>query len=261
MPNQHPAQIAVTHTDSQCQLAAEALAHQLDLPFINDYAAATQQYSFLLVFTRDYLGLLDTSYQKSTPFFIDFSGGKLHHRGKIAGRRNELLGRAIGYKPSDNPYIIDATAGLGRDSFILASIGFQVTMLEKSPIIHALLTDALRRAALSPTLAPVIQRMTLIRADATEWLPLHTVTKKPDVIYLDPMFPARQKSALVKKEMVILQHLLPHDEDNTPLFQQALACTAKRVVVKRPRLAINIADKTPTYCVTGNSSRFDVYVV
>lgn len=216
---------------------------------------------FHLIMTPDYLGLQDTLNKKSKPFYIDFSTGKLYHRSKLAGRHSELIGRAIGCKVADNPVIIDATAGLGRDSFILASIGFHITMLEKSPIVHALLSDALTRAAAIPSLTSIIDRMTLIEDDAIRWLKENATRLQPDVIYLDPMFPDRQKSAKVKKEMVLLQQLLPFNQDNTTLFHEALTCATKRVVVKRPRLADNIAGKTPTFSLMGKSSRFDIYIV
>jgi 16S rRNA (guanine1516-N2)-methyltransferase len=103
--------------------------------------------------------------------------------------------------------------------------------------------------------------MTLIKTDAINWLADNAINTRPDIIYLDPMFPARQKSAQVKKEMVLLQRLLPPEQDTLSLFRQALACAAKRVVVKRPRLASNLADQAPSYSITGKSSRFDIYVV
>ncbi len=260
MPDQYP--IAVAATDPANLSAARQLAVQLNLPFIPDIAATdTSAYSYLLVVTPDYLGLQDTRSKKYQPFYIDFSTGKLQHRSKLAGRRTELIAKAMGCKPRDNPIIIDTTAGLGRDSFILASMGFRIIMLEKSPIIHALLSNALSRAAAVPALANIIERMTLIQTDAVQWLPDNAMHTHPDIIYLDPMFPARQKSAQVKKEMVLLQRLLPSEQDNASLFKQALACAAKRVVVKRPRLANNIADQAPSYCIMGKSSRFDIYVV
>jgi len=191
---------------------------------------------------------------------IDFLTGKTAYRARHASRRNELLARAISISPRDNPLIIDATAGLGRDSFILASLGYRVILLERSPVLHQLLLEALERAKTEADIAPIIARMTLIHADAIEWLRNKSYPCLPDVIYIDPMFPERKKSAAVKKDMIALQELLGADEDSADLFQAAIDCAKRRVVVKRPRVAQNISNRAPDYSLKGNSSRFDVYL-
>jgi len=211
--------------------------------------------NFYLVETADYLGLHIPGDKKL--FYIDFLSGKINYRSQQAGLRKELLARAMGVKPGEHPVIVDATAGLGRDSFILASVGFEVTLLERSPIVFALLRDALVRASKDPQTKTIVDRMHLINADAQDWLP---TAGKIDVIYLDPMFPERQKSASVKKEMVILQNLLGKDDNVENLFNMAFTCAARRVVVKRPRLASIIGDRAPNFALTGKSSRFDIYL-
>jgi 16S rRNA (guanine1516-N2)-methyltransferase len=191
------------------------------------------------------------------PLRIDFLSDKLLYRITQASLRKELLARAIGVHPRENPTIVDATAGLGRDSFILAALGYNVTLLERSPTLHNLLSDALLRAKTHPDIAPIIDRMHLIQADAIEWLP----TQPPfNVIYLDPMFPERKKSASVKKEMIFLQNLIGKDTDSLPLFELAITCATHRVVVKRPRLAANISQNKPNFSLIGKSSRFDIYL-
>ncbi len=194
------------------------------------------------------------------PIYIDFLSGKVAYRAKRANRRNELLARAINISPKENPLIVDATAGLGRDSFILATLGYEVILLERSPELYTLLADALNRAKTNPDTAPIIERMTLIHTDAKEWLVAKKYPRQPDVIYLDPMFPERKKSASVKKEMLILQELLGTDSDSAMLFEVAIDCAKRRVVVKRPRLAENITARAPDYTLKGNSSRFDIYL-
>jgi 16S rRNA (guanine1516-N2)-methyltransferase len=216
---------------------------------------------YALVRTDHYLGLQDNNDKKFAPFYIDFLSGKLRYRSDQAGLKREMLARAMGKKPKDNPRIVDATAGLGRDSFILATLGFEVTLLERSEVIHALLEDALQRAAQDPVIAPIIARMHLIHADARLWLPQLPKEQFPDIIYLDPMFPEREKSASVKKEMVILQNVLENEGSDTDLFAIAVACSKLRVVVKRPRLAPNLSAKAPSFTLTGKSSRFDIYLV
>jgi len=190
--------------------------------------------------------------------YIDFLSGKLAYRAKHAGRRNELLAKAINISPRENPVIIDATAGLGRDSFILATLGYHVTMLERSEILYQALTEAFARAKTDPDIAPIIERMTLIHTDAKDWLAANQT--QPAVIYLDPMFPERKKSAAIKKDMLELQQLLGEDDDSSELFAVAMDCAQRRVVVKRPRLAENITTLEPDYTLNGKSSRFDVYL-
>lgn len=191
------------------------------------------------------------------PFHIDFLSDKMLYRISQASLRKELLARAIGLRPRENPTIVDATAGLGRDSFILAALGYNVTLLERSPALYAMLSDALQRAKAHPKTAGIVDRMHLIHADAIEWLPRQAPF---NVIYLDPMFPERKKSALVKKEMIILQDIIGKDADSIHLFELAITCATHRVVVKRPRLAANISQIKPNFSLTGKSSRFDIYL-
>lgn len=228
---------------------------QLELLF-NPNSVAAQAYDYLLLFTPHYLGLQKVSDKKCTPFYIDFLSPQMRYRCARASLRHELVARAMGLRPSANPYIIDATAGLGRDSFMLSILGFHVTAIERSPIIYALLQDALNRCVCAVT-----QHPNLIFADAIDCLKKLSHDCHPDIIYMDPMFPERSKSALVKKEMIILQNLLGKEDDTDELFNLALSCAKYRVVVKRPKFASNIAECAPNFVITGRSSRFDVYLV
>lgn len=249
--------IAVTSSTSTKIPAARLLAGQLSLPFLEDPASPEAlAYQYLLLFTPSYLGLHQAGKKLSSPFYLDFLSPKLLYRIKQASLKKELLARAMGIHPRENPQLIDATAGLGRDSFILASLGYKLTLLERSPILHALLKDALSRASLHPVASSIVQGMELINTDSISWLSQHSA----DIIYLDPMFPQRQKSASVKKEMVILQDLLGKDADSSELFKAALTCATRRVVVKRPRLSEKISEQAPNFSLLGKSSRFDVYL-
>jgi 16S rRNA (guanine1516-N2)-methyltransferase len=254
-----PPKFAITATANEQYPAAEKLAHELNCPLVSHpESGAAADYDYLLVYTPAYLGLHKTSEKYLSPFYIDFLSGKLLYRSAQAGLKKELLARALGMHPRENPRIIDATAGLGRDSFILASLGFHITLLERSSILYALLSDAIARAQQHPQTAAIVQRMQLIQANSIEWLPEHP---HADIIYLDPMFPSRKKSASVKKEMVVLQNLLGRDMDCNQLFNLALACAARRVVVKRPRLAETISSSIkPNFSLLGKSSRFDCYL-
>lgn len=243
--------IAVASASPDASDRASSLAERLQLPFVTNLNLL--DYTYILLCATDRISIYPTGSKRIQPFYIDFLAGKMRYRSQQAGLRNELIARAIGCKPTEQPTIIDATAGLGRDSFILASLGFNVTLLERSPVLHALLEDALRRSSHEP----FSQRMQLLLTDAITWLP---AAPPVDVIYLDPMFPSRQKSASVKKDMLLLQALLGKDEDATQLFEIALHRAKKRVVVKRPKLADNIADREPNYTLSGKSSRFDIYL-
>jgi 16S rRNA (guanine1516-N2)-methyltransferase len=184
------------------------------------------------------------------------------YRIKHGGGRSQALARAVGLKKGWQPTVIDATAGFGRDGFILACLGCHVHMLERSPILAALLEDALQRAIESGQVSEIIKkRLRFTETDSIDFLQKLQQEDYPDVIYLDPMYPVRTKSSLVKKEMRILRGLAGNDKDANELLTIALACARKRVVVKRPRLAPTLSGWAPSHQITGKTSRFDVYLV
>ena len=182
------------------------------------------------------------------------------HRRKFGGGRGEAVAKAVGIKGDYLPTVIDATAGLGRDARVLAAIGCKVQLIERNPVVSALLEDGLKRAYLDPEIGEFMQsRMVL--------LPFHTISEYAaanedtvDVVYFDPMFPHKQKSALVKKEMRVFQHLVGADLDSDDFFQPAKQAARKRVVVKRPDYAPFIAEQKPDFSQTTKNHRFDVYL-
>lgn len=178
-------------------------------------------------------------------------------RGRLHG---ELLVKAAKIKGfGGTPMAIDATAGLGEDSFLLASAGFSVQLYERDPVIAALLKDALLRAAAVPELSEIAGRMTLIEADSqTELLEIKT---SPDMVLLDPMFPARQKSALVKKKLQLFQKLESPCRDETALLNAALSAHPRKIVVKRPLNGPYLADRKPDYSIKGKTIRYDCIVL
>lgn len=169
-----------------------------------------------------------------------------------------MIAKAVGVQPGIRPTVLDATAGLGRDAFVLAQLGCVVTLIERQPIIAALLEDGIRRAMADAEVAPIMTRMRLIGGDAIasmqDWK-----EEAPQVIYLDPMFPHRDKSALVKKEMRLFRPLTGDDDDAPALLEAALTLASHRVVVKRARKAPVILGPAPGYVLEGKSSRFDIY--
>lgn len=173
--------------------------------------------------------------------------------GRLSG---ELLVKAARIKGVEHPRVLDATAGLGEDSLLLAAAGCWVTLCENDATIAALLRDAMERAAQNEELAPLVERMMLVEADSIEVMGLLADT--PDVVYLDPMFPERTKSAAVKKKFQLLHHLEPPCNNAEKLLAAALATGARKVVIKRPLKGELLAGKKPSYQLKGKSIRYDV---
>lgn len=249
--------IAVFSEVDALQSQAVSLAKRLNLPITKDDSTI----DYALILSSEGLKLKKMAATKASPLMIDFLSGSMTYRRQHATVRREMLARALGLKQNTPVKIIDATAGLGRDSFILASLGFDVTLLERSPIIQVLLEDALKRAEADPTVSLIASRMHLVQGDAIAWLKQLTPEHRPSLIYLDPMFPERVKSAQVKKEMIIFQDIIGEDPDAEQLLETALACATQRVVIKRPRLAESLGHRKPSFSMAGSSNRFDIYLI
>ncbi len=189
----------------------------------------------------------------------DFTGGAVAHRFRFGGGRGQALPKAVGMKGGKTPSVVDATAGLGRDAFLLASLGAEVTLIERSREMHRLLAEGLERALnAGGDVAEVISRMTLLYGDAKDLLP----SLSPDVVLVDPMHPARKKSALVKNEMRLVREIVGTDEDSVELMKVALATARKRVVLKWPLRADPMEGiGAPSHQITGKSTAYDVFMV
>ncbi|MEE9387565.1 MAG: class I SAM-dependent methyltransferase [Paracoccaceae bacterium] len=189
---------------------------------------------------------------------IDFTTGAVDHRRRFGGGRGQALPRAIGMKTGPAPHVVDATAGLGRDAFLLASLGASVTLIERSDHMHALLSDAIIRAQTAGgDIAEIAARMTLLFGDARDLLP----GLKPQVVLVDPMHPPRKSSALVKQEMRQLRGIVGTDPDAAELMKTALHCATKRVVLKWPLRGAPIASiRAPSHQILGKSTRYDVFM-
>lgn len=235
-------------------LEAEAknLAAELSLPLLADDA------ELLLSVTPERLELRERLPHAAGPVYADFASGRAEYRRKHGGGRGQLLARAVGLRGSAPFSVADATAGLGGDAFVLASLGAQVTLLERSPVVGALLRDALRRAAADPEVAGVAARMTLRVGDAAALL--GTLTPAPEVVYLDPMYPHRTKTALPKKEMRLFRLLVGPDEDAGELLAAARRAALRRVVVKRPAGAPFLGGAKPDGRLESKNTRFDLYL-
>ncbi len=172
--------------------------------------------------------------------------------------QQELLVRAARMRGVDEPTAVDCTAGLGEDSLLLAAAGFRVTLFERDETIAALLADAMERAAAEPQLEEAVGRMTLVGGDSIAGLT--ELGFAPDVVYLDPMFPARTKSAAVKKKFQLLHHLEQPCEEEEALVAAALAAGPRKVVIKRPAKGPQLAGMKPSYSIAGKAVRYDVLV-
>ena len=166
---------------------------------------------------------------------------------------NAQFGRIVA-----TPTAVDATAGLGEDSLLLAAAGFTVTMFEQDPVIAALLRDALERAANEPQLAGVVARMTLVEGDSVTGL--REMGFSPDVVFLDPMFPERTKSAAVRKKFQLLHHLERPCDNEGELLDAALAARPRKIVIKRPPKGPWLAGAKPSHSLAGKAVRYDVIV-
>jgi 16S rRNA (guanine1516-N2)-methyltransferase len=190
---------------------------------------------------------------------VDFVGGAVGFRFRRGPDRGHALARAAGFTTANVPTVVDVTAGLGRDAFLLASLGARVTLVERSAAVHALLQEGLAKAAAAgPELAAIVARMTLIYGDAIALLP----GLEADVVIVDPMHPPRRGGALVKQEMRLLRDLVGTDPDALALMQAALASAKKRVVLKWPLRAEPLAGlPEPSHRIAGKTVRYDVFMI
>jgi len=255
--------IAITADRGVPKKVLDKLAAETSLPLLSPSLHA----DYRLHIKTDYLEC-----QKVTPLkkklkidsiHIDFVGGKLNHRRLHGGGKGQDIAKAIGLHKISNPAVLDLTAGMGGDAFVLASLGANVTMIERNPVVFALLKDALERLSMNADneLQAIHQRLTLHKQNAIVFLEKLNKNNLPDVIYLDPMFPERNKSAQVKKEMQFFHDIVGSDADAEKLFLAALPHANKRIVVKRPRLAPPLSDTVKSdFSITGKSTRYDIYL-
>lgn len=241
------------------------LALQTSLPLASPQISA----DFLLHITTDKLTLrkIDKNAKKPSKnplsISIDFAEGKSQHRRLHGGGKGQDIAKAVGLHKISDPTVLDLTAGMGGDAFVLASLGANITMVERNPVVHALLNDALDRAKLKvdTELAAILARLVLKKHHAIDYLNQLNEAEYPDVIYLDPMFPSRNKSAQVKKEMQFFHDIVGNDDDSEAVLLLALNKAQKRIVVKRPRLAEKLTESVQAaFEITGKSTRYDVYL-
>lgn len=246
---------------TQVQHHAENLATNLNLPLVPISDPGVNAFTFKLVVSSSGLQLEMAGPQAPGPIRVDFQSGAINYRVKNAVRKQAIT-RAVGCKPGFLPTVLDATAGLGKDAFLLAHLGCRVDMTERDPVVHALLADGMQRAGnyQENGVSAAISRMFLHQGDFRKVIEPGT---RFDVVYLDPMFPQRRKSAQVKKDMFVLQRFLGSTQDESEsgqVLNLALTIATRRVVVKRPAKAGYLAALAPSHSLEGSSSRYDVYM-
>ncbi|UTW14039.1 class I SAM-dependent methyltransferase [Marinobacterium rhizophilum] len=256
------ASLAVEYVTPEHLARARQLAATLGLELLCGADLGRCDYDSLLRVTDAGLQLQPTGRKAPGPVWVDFVGGAVGHRRLHGGGTGQLIAKAVGMRQGVRPRVADVTAGLGRDSFVLASLGCDVQMIERVPVIQLLLADGLARAQQDAEVADIVARMQLIEADSISWLAQQaSQDERPQVVYVDPMFPHSDKSALVKKEMRLFRDLVGDDADAARLLEAALAAAANRVVVKRPRKAPVIPGPAPSVQLAGKSSRYDIYAL
>lgn len=257
-----PESLSRTMPDPRVVVIAESSAdHMLELADrlgldVVESLADVQQADWLLHLYQGRVCLSHAEQSHLQHIMADFSAGtrRLQRPQQLAG---ELLIKAIGgiAKPERARTIIDATAGLGADSLLMAAAGHEVTMLERSLIVAALLSDALQRLAELPG------TLRLVEDEARSYLASLAEDRRPDIIYLDPMFPADNKSALSCKGLQALKELLPLENGESDLLATALEVARYRVVVKRPLRGPTLPGPKPGFCFQGKLIRYDCYAL
>ncbi len=241
----------VVESAAQLEYATQ-LAAQLALPLQRERG----QLKHYLLVNDNGVGI-----QLDDLFYLpDLVGGRSGFRRAHGGGSKEPIARACGVKPGSRPTVLDGTGGWLRDAFVLASVGCEVTAIERHPIVYTLMQNALQRAKIDTETATIINRLQLKNAVTETVLQQLSASPQHDVIYLDPMFPPREKSAQVKKDMQVLQFLAEGDLGDS-LLPLALAAAKKRVVVKRPDYAPPLANKKPSNVLESGGNRFDIYLV
>jgi len=233
---------------------AEELAASLGSPLTPEAGPGE---GLRLTVTQERLELRCAGPEAPGPVFVDFLGGALGYARRV--NRFGLMYKALGVHLGVTT-VVDATAGLGRDAFLLAIHGFQVVAVERCPVLVALIEDGLARVARQDAeLSRVLgARLTLVRGDARDYLRSLPAHRRPEAVYLDPMYPPKKKTALVRKELRIIRLLVGNDEDADSLFDAAMGAATRRLVVKRMRHAPPLAAGL-SRSLADRTTRYDVY--
>ena len=246
-------------TDTKSKTYDIYLKHKDALDNYCNFLSKRQQNTDDLILSfLDVVSLSPLNDKKIKPLVLDFTKDKLFFRLSHTSKNKEPLARAVLSNIDKDDLIFDATAGLGRDSMILHKFGANLIAFERNVVIYCLLEDALNRAKESDAFLKITNSLPKLH-------PLGSIDgyegERPSVIYYDPMFPTRKKSALVKKDMQLFKALIGEDEDVMDYLKKALSLATRKVVLKRPKLSeILVIDNIKPYTsIDGGACRFDCY--
>ncbi|WP_083200844.1 class I SAM-dependent methyltransferase [Marinomonas spartinae] len=244
--------VVFDHLSKQLADELNVSLYRLDKPL-----KYVDEYGYLLLVGENGVSLAKTGKGAPKPVLVEFTSGATDHRRRFGGGKGQDIAKAVGLNKRNGLRVLDATAGLGRDAFVLASLGCQLSLCERVGFVRAMLKDGLARALNHQEVGEIVARMTLLDTD------IQSITGQMfDVIYLDPMYPHTDKSsAAAKKEMAFFRDLVGKDEDADALLPIALELAEYRVVVKRPKGAPFLSGMVPTYQLEGKAGRFDVHVL
>lgn len=250
--------LRVTNLESRQHL--ETLAQKYGWPVVIGSAPIAK--GFALEFEHNRLQLRDLEQTKMSALSVDFLSGSLQHRRRHGISKNQIFAKAIGVGHRPGRTVIDTTAGLGTDAFMLACMDCKVISLERSAIVYELLEDGYRRALEDEEIGSWLSDyLQFLHVDSNEYLDRLPESQRPDVVYMDPMYPEVDgKSALPKKEMQIFRKLIGPDIDSSRVFAAAMTAAKDRVVVKRPNEAPPLAAGV-THSFMGKTARYDMYLV
>ena len=221
------------------------------------------EHKYLLSLHEGAMALEPIDAKLGGPLLVDFSDASTSYRRQTSGIKQEVA-KAVACKSDFKPSVLDVTAGLGGDAFVLASLGCQMQLLEKNPLVYLLLEDGLRRGSQveDETLAAIVANNMQLKPCQDALLYMQSCPSTSiDVVYLDPMFPERKKSAKVKKAMQYFHDVVGLDEaQEQALLHEALRLAKKRVVVKRPKLAPVLEGIAPSFQMKAKSIRYDIYL-
>eukprot|EP01124_Arcella_intermedia_P012743 TRINITY_DN1909_c0_g1_i1.p1 TRINITY_DN1909_c0_g1~~TRINITY_DN1909_c0_g1_i1.p1 ORF type:complete len:372 (-),score=86.66 TRINITY_DN1909_c0_g1_i1:28-1095(-) len=238
---------------------AKTISDQLGLPLCTS-KPDTAPYHFILHFHPTKL-ILKKNQKPPGPVSVDFASGELEYRRKYGkDHRDTPMIKALKInKPVPHTTILDATAGFGTDSFVFAMKGYQVTCLERDPIMYSLLWDGYQNGIQDPEIEYIIKRMKIIHADAFDYIPQLQEEEIPDIIYLDPMYPPKSKlkAALPKKDLSLARAILDSPIDAQELVHFAQKYAKERVILKRP--LTEPANPEAIKTCKGNTSRYEVF--
>jgi len=240
------------------QEEARTLANKVDCECRDSEGIEKTEAALLLVVHGDRLELREPA-SRGRGLTVDFTGTVKGTRRRAGVSSKQPIARAMG--PRRGASIIDATAGLARDTFLLASLGYPVIAVERSPILAAMIHDGLARGmgVGNARVRATLERIRFVEGDAREAIGVLTKQGTADVVYLDPMYPSKKKSALAKKEIRLLRQLVGDDGDAEELFRVAREAAVRRVVVKRHPQAPPLVP-SPDVQFKGRTARFDVYL-